>query len=176
MSVSPVFPCPHCGARSFQRHPVAVEPASADALAHLATCGSCGENYLATVHADPDGTRVETWDYYLERTPSLRRVRTYRPRGRFREFKEGDPQFFVNGVHASEAAWRSELATHRAARSPLVEPAPREYAPLVLVSRPDRAEAPAPAPIPVAMLAGLRQAGASPAPGEGTLGPHASSR
>lgn len=108
------FPCPHCGDKSFHRHSVT---ADAPAIAHLAFCASCGENYLSVVHEDAGQGRVETWDYYVEREPALRRVRGYEPQGPFHEPKLAANLFFVGDEIVPEAEWRLALAEQRAVRS-----------------------------------------------------------
>lgn len=110
----PAFPCPHCGERSFHRHSVT---ADAPAIAHLACCASCGENYLAVVHEDAGRGRVETWDYYVEREPALRRVRGYAPEGPLREPRLVASLFFVGDGAVPEPEWRQALAEQRAVRS-----------------------------------------------------------
>lgn len=127
-SVSPAFPCPHCGDRSFRRQPVDVTASTTErpVLAHLSVCSSCGENYLAVVHEDSGRSRVETWDYYLDREPALRRVRGYEVRGRFKEPVEVTRLFFVGDEPVSETLWREALADHRASPSPLVPARPTE--------------------------------------------------
>ena len=117
----PAFPCPHCQALAFVKRPVSNDaPASAGLLlTHLHLCTSCGENYLSTVHVAPDRTRTETWDYYLDRETAMRRVRRYAPAGAH-DLRELTPLFILDGEAVPEAAWRSELATARAAGSPLV--------------------------------------------------------
>ena len=117
----PAFPCPHCRDRSFTKRTVANDaPASAGTvLTHLHVCTSCGENYLSTVSVAPDRTRTETWDYYLERETSLRRVRRYMPAGAY-ELAEAEPLFVLDGQAVPEAEWRAALACARTAPSPLL--------------------------------------------------------
>ena len=95
-------------------------PTEQPVLAHLSVCSACGENYLAVVHEDLDRSRVETFDYYLDREPALRRVRGYEPRGRFGEPTEVATLFFVGDEAVSEATWREALAGLRAVASALV--------------------------------------------------------
>lgn len=125
-SVLPAFPCPHCEARAFHKQSVACASESADviqAMAHLYLCDACGENYLAIVQVERDGTRVETWDYYLERDVAMRRVRRYEAAGPY-ALAETSPLFVLDGRAVSEAAWRAELDAVRGTRSPLVETEP----------------------------------------------------
>ncbi|MEM1117259.1 MAG: hypothetical protein AAF845_07780 [Bacteroidota bacterium] len=118
----PAFPCPHCGDRAFTKRTVANDaPASAGTvLTHLHVCTSCGENYLSTVCVAADRTRTETWDYYLERETSLRRVRRYTPAGTY-DLVEAKPLFIVDGRDVAEAEWRAALASARAMPSPLLD-------------------------------------------------------
>lgn len=117
MACSPAFPCPHCGVRSFRRHPVDAERR---ALAHLSLCTACGENYLAVVHVDAGRGRVETWDYFLDREPVLRRVRGYEQRGRFGEVVRVASLFFIGDDAVSERSWQTELVLRRAMPSRIV--------------------------------------------------------
>ena len=117
----PAFPCPHCHERAFTKRAVESDaPSDSSAvLAHVYVCDACGENYLATVHVAADRTRTETWDYYLERAVSLRRVRRYAPAGAY-GLSEEAPLFAIDGRAVSEGAWRAALDGLRAAPSPLV--------------------------------------------------------
>lgn len=114
MRPSPAFPCAHCGAHAYRRHPL---DADERALAHLSVCTACGENVLAVVHEDADQGRVETWDYYLDRTPSLRRVRGYERRGRLDEPVRVASLFFVGDESVTERSWKAALAERRAGPS-----------------------------------------------------------
>ena len=117
----PAFPCPHCQERAFTKKAVANDapPSIGLMLTHLHLCSACGENYLSTVHVAPDRTRTETWDYYLDRTVPMRRVRRYVASGAH-DLRELAPLFILDGNTVPEAAWRAELATARAEASPLV--------------------------------------------------------
>ena len=117
----PAFPCPHCHQRSFAKRAVEHDASRSVGvfLTHLHVCTSCGENYLSTVHVAADRTRTETWDYYLDRATSLRRVRRYRPHGAH-HLRECEPLFVIDGAAVSEAEWRRALADARTAPSPLV--------------------------------------------------------
>ena len=117
----PAFPCPHCRERAFTKRAVESDaPASVGTvLTHLYVCDACGENYLATVHVAADRTRTETWDYYLERSVSLRRARRYVPEGAH-GLTEIEPVFAIDGRAVPERAWRAALDGLRAAPSPIV--------------------------------------------------------
>ena len=125
-SVLPAFPCPCCDARAFHKRPVACAAESPDvvqSMAHLYLCHACGENYLATVQVERDGTRTETWDYYVDRALAMRRVRRYEPAGAF-ALAEAAPLFVLAGEAVSETAWRAALDGARAETAPLPEAAP----------------------------------------------------
>lgn len=111
MASSPAFPCPQCGARDFRRYPV---DATRRALAHLALCASCGENYLAVVHHDADRGRVETWAFGLDHEPALRRVFGYAPCKSMGEARRTARLFFIGNRAVPESTWRAALAVRRA--------------------------------------------------------------
>ena len=121
----PAFPCPCCHERTFTKRRLDVDaPAAAGTvLTHLHVCQACGENYLSTVHVAPDRSRTETWDYYLERDTTLRRVRRYAPAGTH-HLVEDEPLFVVGTEPVTEATWRAALAAVRGAPSPLLADAP----------------------------------------------------
>ncbi len=123
----PAFPCPSCHERAFSKRPVPHDaPASAGTvLTHLYVCHACGENMLATVQVGPDRARTETWDYYLERSPSLRMVRQYAASGAH-HLAEKEPTFVLGGEVVAEAVWQTTLASLRQAPSPLLDGAPTE--------------------------------------------------
>ena len=146
--VLPAFPCPHCDARAFHKHPVACAAESADvvqAMAHLYVCHACGENYLATVQVERDGTRIETWDYYLDRDVAMRRVRRYEATSAY-ALTESASLFVLDGEAVSEASWRAALDVARAAKAPLDKAAPdaliARWRPLWI--RPAEADGPSP--------------------------------
>ncbi len=122
----PAFPCPRCHERAFTKRAVENDaPASSGTvLTHLHLCHACGENYLSTVHVGPDDVRTETWDYYLDRETSLRRIRRYEPSGPHR-LVEQDPVFIVGTETVTEASWRAALETTRGATSLLLDEDPQ---------------------------------------------------
>ena len=121
----PAFPCPRCHERTFtkRRLDVDVPATTGTVLTHLHVCHACGENYLSTVHVAPDRSRTETWDYYLDRGTTLRRVRRYAPAGAH-HLAEDEPLFVVGADPVPEATWRAALAAVRKAPSPLLADAP----------------------------------------------------
>ena len=123
----PAFPCPHCHERAFSKRPVAHDDAvsAGTLLAHVYLCHACGEDYGATVHVGADRSRTETWDYYLERSRSLRMVRHYEPSGAY-HLAESDPVFAIDGEIVTEDAWTEALAATREAPSPILDAAPAD--------------------------------------------------
>lgn len=133
--LEPSFTCQNCGQDTLRKTPIPCEKeehhGDPGPLANLYTCATCAENYLAVVHYEKCGARVETWRYYLDRRPSLIQVARYRPSGfvnedvlTAREYAAGCELVSREEWHrvldrvrrrvATETRWRSKV--HRDAR------------------------------------------------------------
>ena len=103
--------CQHCGQRSLHKQAVACEQPGrvheTPPMAHVYHCHTCTENYLSIVYFEDDGSRVETWRYYLDDAPCLEQVVRYQREPMFGEQVFDSRTYYLDYQPASEADWHA---------------------------------------------------------------------
>ena len=88
-------------------------------LAYLYACDACGERYLVLTYFNTDGGRIETWWYYIDQSPLLRRVARYQPVGPIDEQELVSAEYLIGEEPVSERVWKTALAQKRRAERDL---------------------------------------------------------
>ena len=115
--------CQACNERSLCKQEVACKQeglcSGPKPLAYLYACESCGERYLALTYFNADGGRVETWWYYVDQSPLLRRVAQYQPTGFMDEQELVSTEYLIGEEPVTEQVWKIALAQKRRAERDL---------------------------------------------------------